>query len=34
MIINDESSDGDAAKGLVDRRDRLCTQEEESPVIG
>ena len=33
-IINDESSDGDAAKALVDRPDRLGTQEEEPPLIG
>ncbi|MGE5780957.1 MAG: hypothetical protein ACM30D_16855, partial [Hyphomicrobiales bacterium] len=33
-IINDESSDGDAAKALVNRPDRLGTQEEEPPLIG
>src|SRR5262249_35908121 len=33
-IINDESSDGDAAKALVDRPDRLGSQEEEPPLIG
>src|SRR5262249_16074530 len=33
-IINDESSDGDAAKALADRLDRLGTQEEEPPMIG
>src|SRR5262249_3130841 len=33
-IINDESSDGDSAKALVDRPDRLGSHEEEPPLIG
>src|SRR5262245_36547454 len=33
-IINDESSYGDATKTLVDRPDRLGSQEEEPPLIG
>ena len=33
-IINDKSSYGDAAKTLVDRPDRLGSQEEEPPLIG